>query len=136
MAGSTALDIVRLSLHVLAATVWVGGQIVMAGLVHPLKAVDEKAPLAAGRRYNMIAWPAYGLLLFTGLWNLMQWWPIPSGWHPLIEIKILAWLLSGVGAFMHAVARGNKVLLAVGGTFSSLFAVVALVCGLALRYYA
>ena len=30
-----ALDTVRLTLHVLAAAVWVGGQIVMTGLVGP-----------------------------------------------------------------------------------------------------
>ena len=38
-----ALDTIRLTLHVLAATVWVGGQIVMAGLVGP-------GPWAGARR--------------------------------------------------------------------------------------
>ena len=32
-----ALDTIRLTLHVLAATVWVGGQIVMTGLVGPAR---------------------------------------------------------------------------------------------------
>src|SRR6516162_10070094 len=39
-----ALDTVRLTLHVLAATVWVGGQIVMMGLVGPARGLGGDAP--------------------------------------------------------------------------------------------
>ena len=39
-----ALDTVRLTLHVLAASVWVGGQIVMTGLVGPARAMGTNAP--------------------------------------------------------------------------------------------
>jgi len=128
------LDVIRISLHVLAATIWVGGQFLLAGLVKPLRAVDPDAPRAAANRYNLIAWPAYGLLLFTGLWNLLDTWPMRTGWHPWIEIKVLAWLLSGVGAFLHVRAKGSTVMLAIGGTLSSVFAVVTLVLGVALRF--
>jgi len=134
MADSVTLNVIRIGLHVLAATVWVGGQFLLAGLVRPLKAFHPDAPAVAGRQFNLIAWPAYGLLLFTGIWNLLVNWPIPQGWHPMIEIKITAWLLSGVGAFMHAIAKRNKVMLAIGGTLSSVFAVVTLFLGVALRY--
>ena len=126
------MDTFRLSIHVLAATVWVGGQIVLAGLVPTLRGLGPDAPRAAAQRFNMIAWPAYVLLLFTGIWNLFTETDIPSGWHPWIEIKVVAFLLSGLGAFLHTRANGNKAILAVGGAASSLFAVVALVCGVAL----
>ena len=116
------MDTLRLSLHVLAATVWVGGQFVLAGLVPTLRELGPDAPKLVARRFNQIAWPAYGLLLFTGLWNLLAVDPIPSSFHPAIEIKVTAFLLSGLGAFVHQRANGNKAMLAIGGAASSVFA--------------
>ena len=127
------MDTLRLSLHVLAATVWVGGQFVLAGLVPTLRELGPDAPKLVARRFNQIAWPAYALLLFTGLWNLLATDPIPSSWHPAIEIKVTAFLLSGLGAFVHQRANGNKPMLAIGGAASSIFAVVALVLGVGLH---
>jgi putative copper export protein len=49
---------VRLFLHVLAATVWVGGQLTLAGLVPGLRALSPDAPRVVARRFNQIAWPA------------------------------------------------------------------------------
>lgn len=126
-------DGVRLALHVIAACVWVGGQFVLAGLVGTLRSIDPDAPRRVARRFNLLAWPAYGVLLFTGLWNLLTG-PIPSSWHPWIELKVLAFLLSGLGAAAHSRARSNRVVLAVGGAASSLFAVVALLVGTSLRF--
>ncbi len=39
-----ALDGIRLSLHVLAATVWVGGQITVAGLAPTARQLGDGAP--------------------------------------------------------------------------------------------
>ena len=124
----------RLGLHVLAATIWVGGQFVLAGLVPTLRKLGPDAPRLAARQFNLIAWPAYGLLLFTGIWNLFENSPMPTSWHPLIEIKVLCFLLSGLGAFAHSHANGNKAILAIGGASASLFAVAALFMGVALQY--
>lgn len=127
------MTVFRLTLHVLAATVWVGGQFVLAGLVPTLREIGPDAPRLVARRFNQIAWPAYGLLLFTGLWNLLA---VNSAqldvWHPRIEIKVTAFLLSGLGAFVHQRANGNKAMLAIGGAAASIFAVVALALGVSL----
>ncbi len=61
----------------------------------------------------------------TGLWNVFVL-PLEALQHPWIELKVLAVLLSGVGAAVHQVARGNKAMLAVGGAMSGLFAVAAM----------
>jgi putative copper export protein len=122
------VDAFRLFLHVLAASVWVGGQIVLAGLVPTLRGLGDDAPRLAARAFNRIAWPAYGIAVVTGLWNLFAL-PLEDLQHPWIEIKVLVVLLSGVGAVIHQMAKGNKVMLAVGGAMSSLFAVAAMYTG-------
>jgi putative copper export protein len=61
---------VRLFLHVLAATVWVGGQLTLAALVPVLRRQGPDAPRVAARRFSLVAWPAYGVLLITGVWNI------------------------------------------------------------------
>ena len=65
-----ALDTIRLTLHVLAATVWVGGQIVMTGLVGPARGLGPDAPKTLARAFARLAWPAYLVLLVTGVWNI------------------------------------------------------------------
>jgi putative copper export protein len=122
------MDAFRLFLHVLAASVWVGGQIVLAGLVPTVRGFGEDATRQVARAFNRIAWPAYGVAVVTGLWNVFAL-PLDDLMHPWIELKVLAVLLSGVGALVHQMAKGNKAMLAIGGAMSSVFAVAAMYLG-------
>lgn len=122
------MDAFRLFLHVFAASIWVGGQFVLAGLLPTVRTFGDEAPRLAGIAYNRLAWPAYGVLVATGLWNIFEL-PLDDLRHPWIELKILAVVLSGAGAAMHQFARGNKALLAAGGAMSALFAVAAMYLG-------
>ena len=67
---SVSWDTIRLFLHVLAATIWVGGQITLAVLVPVLRRLGAEIPRAAARRFNQVAWPAFGVLVITGIWNI------------------------------------------------------------------
>ena len=97
------VETIRLFLHVLAATVWVGGQLTLAGLVPGLRQVAADAPKAAARRFNLIAWPAYAVLVFTGIWNITAVKPSWSSEYGVtLFVKILVVALSGVAAFLHA----------------------------------
>jgi putative copper export protein len=118
----------RLFLHILAASVWVGGQIVLAGLVPTARSLGPDAPKAVANAFNRIAWPALGIAVLTGLWNLMaiDMNELP---HPWVELHVLAVLLTAAGAFVHTQAKGNTALLAVGGAMSSIFAVAAMYLG-------
>lgn len=62
-----------LYIHVLAATVWVGGLIVMASLVPAVRRVtDDRTVLQAmARRFGAISWIALGLLVLTGTTMLL-----------------------------------------------------------------
>ncbi|HEY5351244.1 MAG TPA: hypothetical protein VIK57_02210, partial [Streptosporangiaceae bacterium] len=64
-------DTVRLFLHVLAATVWVGGQLTLAALVPVLRRFGAEVPRAAARRFNQVAWLAFAVLVGTGVWNVV-----------------------------------------------------------------
>jgi putative copper export protein len=122
------IDNLRLFIHVLAATVWVGGQIVLAGLVPTVREIDPDAPKKVARAFNRLAWPAYGVLVLSGIWNVFAV-PLDALPHPDIELKVTFALLSGFGAFIHQTARGNTARLAVGGAMASLFAVASLWLG-------
>ena len=61
---------IRLFLHVLAATVWVGGQVALAGLVPVVRRVGGvETARAVARRFQLIAWPAFGVLVALATWR-------------------------------------------------------------------
>ena len=64
------LDTLRLTLHVLAASIWVGGQIALADLVGPSRAFGPEAPRVLARAFARLAWPAFAVLVLTGFWNV------------------------------------------------------------------
>jgi len=119
----------RLGLHLLAATVWVGGQLVLAGLVPTLRRIGGDAPHLVAQRFNLIAWPAYFLLLMTGVWSLLEVGDVDPA---LFALKFLAFIISGAGAAIHVLARGRTAMVAVGGAMASLGAIAALFLGVAL----
>ena len=132
MLSPTAATI-RLTLHVLAATIWVGGQFTLAGLLGVLRAHEGLAARAA-RAFNRIAWPAFAVLVATGVWNLLE---IDvteqdSVYQVTVFVKIAAAALAGAGAAVHIAAR-SKVALAVGGAVGAVASVAAVFLGVLLH---
>ncbi len=124
------LDVVRLVLHVLAATVWVGGQITLVALLPTLRTLGPDAPRAAARAFDRVAWGAYAVLVLTGIWHLTE---IDVSDRDLdyqltLFAKLTVVAASGIGAALHA-RMTSKVALAVGGALSLLAAIVALALG-------
>jgi putative copper export protein len=129
---ASAVDTVRLTLHVLAAAVWVGGQIVVAGLLPTLRSVGDDVPRRVAQAFARVQWPAYGLLLLTGVWNVAatskhQ----PPAWHVVLAVKIGVVLLAGLGAFLHQRSTSKRGL-AIWGAVAALASVAALVLGVLL----
>jgi putative copper export protein len=125
---------IRLFLHILAATVWVGGQITLAGLVPGLKRLSPDAPRAAARRFNLIAWPAFAVAVATGIWNLLAVDVADTSleYQVTLGLKISVVAVSGVAAAVHAGAR-SKAALAAFGAVSGLSALAAVFLGVLLR---
>jgi putative copper export protein len=124
---------IRLFLHVLGAAVWVGGQITLLGLVPTVRTLDPDGPRQAARRFNVIAWSAFGLLVVTGIWNLLA---VDVGdrttaWQASLGLKLLLVAATGIGAAFHAGARSRAVL-AAGGAVSLLAGLGAVFVGLQL----
>ena len=104
-------ETVRLFLHVLAATVWVGGQLTLAGLVPGARALDPTLPKALARRFMLLAWPAFGVLFVTGLWNIAAVGSSHHGdtaWSVTLLVKLLVIALSGVSRVCAPAGEGHR----------------------------
>lgn len=124
---------VRLFLHVLAATVWVGGQITLAGLVPGLRALGDDAPRTVARRFNRIAWPAFAVLVVTGIWNVVavQVGDTSVEYQITLFVKLVAVAASGISAAAHIGATSRQAL-AFWGALSGLTALATLFLGIML----
>lgn len=126
---ASAVDGIRLSLHVLAAAIWVGGQFTLAGLVPTARGLGADAPRALARAFARVQWPAYLVLLATGVWNMSavskgQ----PHAWQVLLGVKIAVVLLAGAAAGIHSRATSRPAI-AAWGAIGSLASLAALVMG-------
>ena len=129
---SVSWDTIRLFLHVLAATVWVGGQITLAALVPALRRLGAEIPRAAARRFNQVAWPAFAVLVITGVWNIAAVHAqIHGSYETTLVVKLIVVVISGVTAALHARAR-NPRWIAVLGALTGLSALAALFLGILL----
>ncbi len=124
-------ETIRLFLHVLAATIWVGGQLTLAALVPALRGVND-VPRKAARQFNRIAWPAFAVLVATGIWNVIAESDKNHGsWAAVFGAKMVVVLISGVTAFLHGRAK-SPTGLAVFGALTGLSALTALFLGVLL----
>jgi putative copper export protein len=124
---------IRLFLHVLAAAIWVGGQFALAGVVPTLRTAAPEATGPVARAFARLAWPAFAVLVITGLWNIAE---VHVGdtsteYQITLMIKITLAILSGVFAAVHAVGR-TKLAIAIGGSLGGLCAIGALFFGILL----
>jgi len=127
-------DTIRLFLHVLAACVWVGGQITLGVLVPALRGFGAEVTRAAARRFNVAAWIAFAVLIATGVWNILAESPgdqHSSAYQATLMAKLTVVAISGITAFLHARSR-RPVTLAMFGALTALTALGALFLGVLL----
>lgn len=101
-----------LFLHIVAASIWIGGQIVVAVVVP----VARRAPglaAAVGRRFQAVAWPAFAVLVATGIVNVQRarigagdLLTTPAG--RTLALKLGLVLLSGAAAAVHAFVQAPR----------------------------
>lgn len=129
---SPSWDSVRLFLHIVAATVWVGGQLTLAALVPALRAAGADVPRHAARAFNRVAWPAFGVLIITGMWNIAAVHKDDHGsYRTTLIVKLVVVAASGLTAWLHTRAQ-SRAGLAVFGALTGLTALAALFLGVLL----
>ena len=120
----------RTFLHVLGASVWVGGQIVLGALVPTVRQLGDDAPRRVARAFNRVAWPFFGLAVVTGIWNVLE---IDvgdrsTGYQVGLLLKLLIVAASGIGAYLHTTAT-SRAALAIWGAVGAVGALAALLFG-------
>ena len=130
---ASGVTVLRLSLHVLAATIWVGGQFVVAGLLPTVRGLGDTAPRQVAQAFGRLSWPAYWLLVATGVWNYLavDHAHAASSWNAAFGVKMVFVLAAGLGTWIHTKASTPKARGIYAGV-ASLASVAALVLGIAL----
>ena len=105
----------------------------MAGLLPAVRGLGEDAPRTIARAFNRVAWPSYGVLLVTGVWNLLE---VQIGdrdteYHVTLGVKLLVVAASGIAAGIHASTR-TKAVLAATGAVGAVAALAAVLLGVQL----
>jgi len=124
---------IRLFLHVLGATVWVGGQIIFSALVPVLRGLGHDVLRPIARRLTRILWIGFALLIVTGIWNLYA---IDLGsqshaYHTTLYVKLAAVAISGIAAWLHTLVPGSRAR-AFWGATTGIAALAALLLGVVL----
>jgi putative copper export protein len=128
------VDQLRLFLHVVAATVWVGGQLTLGALVPVLRRAGADVPRQAARAFGRIAWAAFAVLVATGVWNIAAYDEKDQpGYRATLTVKLVLVGLSGVAALVHS-RGGSRLALALGGAGAALFSLAALYAGVVLAH--
>ncbi len=139
-----SLTTIRMFVHVLAATVWVGGQLVMMGLVPAARSISPEAPRLLAKRFGRFSWSALLIVTFTGIWNAfsIDFAEAPASYRTKFGLKMACYLLTGIGAAVHSFGPSvgktkpklRTPMLAIGGAASAIGAIGALFFAVSLKY--
>lgn len=124
----------RIFVHVLAATIWVGGQFTLAGIVPVLRREHPESTRSVARAFAGLAWPSFIVLVITGIWNVMEVRLDQADWRYVatVIVHIGSATLAALLTVVHSFGR-SRIALALGGAFGALFSVTALFIGILLR---
>lgn len=132
---SPTLDSLRTALHLLGVAVWVGGQIVLAGIVPAVRGVSREAALLMARSFSRLAWPALLVVVFTGVWAFADIDPAERGtaYSTTFGIKMLLVAVTAASAVIHSQGT-SKMAKALGGALGLLSGLAAAYLGVLMAH--
>ncbi len=132
---SPPLDSLRVFLHLLAAGIWVGGQIVVAGVVPGLrKTSGSEGTKSLANGFARVAWPAFGIALVTGIWSILASdGQASTAYNLTFGIKFLLYIAAGASAVAHAKSSKRPVV-AVTGALGLIFSLIVMFLGTMLAH--
>ena len=126
------IDTIRIFLHLLGVTVWIGGQIVVGFLIPVVRKASGEITQRVARKFNQIAWPFLGLIVFTGIWGLGEnYTEYTTSGKVGLYFKIILVTFSGIAAGLH-VNTTSSILRRVYAAGSLGLALMAMLFGMAL----
>ena len=130
-----ALDSLRTYLHLLAVCVWLGGQVVLAGVVPKLRKTNPEALTNIAKGYASIAWPAMILIVFTGAWGLAATDTANQSTEYMVTFGVKMLLVAGavIATLIHSNGT-SKLAKGLGGAIGLLATLVAAYCGVLLAH--
>jgi putative copper export protein len=129
------LNSIRTYLHILAVCVWLGGQIVLAGVVPKLRKSNPEALTNIAKGYAAIAWPAMILIVFTGAWGLTEVDVANNSSEYMVTfgIKMLLVAMAVIATLIHSNGT-SKLANGLGGAVGLLATLIAGYCGVLLAH--
>lgn len=114
---NVSADDIRVMLHLLGVTIWLGGQILMLGLLPVLRGLGGNAPQKAAGAFGRVAWPAFALIIITGMWNVfaVDMANVSTGWSMVFGFKFLLVIVTGIAAWLHQRTDSPAIRGATGG---------------------
>ena len=129
------LDSLRTYLHLLAVCVWLGGQVVLAGVVPKLRKTNPEALTNIAKGYASLAWPAMILIVFTGAWGLAATDTANQSTEYMVTFGVKMLLVAGamIATLIHSYGT-SKLAKGLGGAIGLLATLVAAYCGVLLAH--
>ena len=128
-------DQIRTILHLVGVIIWIGGQITMMGILPALRRLGGDAPHAVAVQFGKVAWSGFGLIIATGIWNLLavDLGEVSSGYNAAFGVKMLLVVITGLAAGMHQ-STDKPSVRAITGALGFIAAVVAMILGVAMAH--
>ncbi len=132
---SPTLDSLRVFLHLLSVAVWVGGQIVLAGVVPAVRKVAPQAMQTIAQAFARVAWPAFAVIVFTGVWGLASTdvGSQTSAYTATFGVKMLVVGAAVVATLVHSQGT-SKASKAIGGAVGLLASILAAYAGVLMAH--
>ena len=132
---SPTLESFRIFLHVLAVAVWVGGQIVLAGLVPAIRTSAPEVLPKVAQAFARVAWPAMIVIVFTGMWGLTSSSASDSDTEYMVTfvVKMVMVFIAIAATIVHS-QGSSKAAKAIGGALGLLGSLLAAYSGILLAH--
>lgn len=129
------LNSLRIYLHLVAVCVWLGGQIVLAGVVPKLRQTNPEALSNIAKGFAAVAWPALVLIVLTGSWSLAvtNTTNESSAYMVTFAIKMLLVAVAVIATLVHSNGT-TKVAKGLGAAIGLLATLFAAYCGVLLAH--
>ena len=129
------LNSLRTYLHLLAVCVWLGGQVVLAGVVPKLRKTNPESLTNIAKGYASIAWPAMILIVFTGAWGLAATDTANQSTEYMVTFAVKMLLVAGavIATLVHSNGT-SKLAKGLGGAIGLLATLFAAYCGVLLAH--